>query len=156
LRAEGMALPEATASFIYVRVAELPAMAAVIAIGLPALAAVLVRSARGVAIATAALSIAAAALGLRRARLHSGFGTWRERIDRVRIPRRPFATAAAYAAVAQAETLLRQIVIAAAFGLPLSIGQSAAITALSIAGGLVPTVGSIGGIESGLVAGLMV
>jgi glycosyltransferase 2 family protein len=155
LRAEGIALPEATASFVYVRVAELPAMAAVIVLGLPALTTVIARSSRGIAVAAAALVIAASLMWLLRSRLQAHVATWRARIERVRIGRRAFAMAAAYASVAQAETLVRQIVIAAAFGLPLTLGQSAAVTALSIAGGLVPTVGSVGAIEGSLVAGLM-
>ena len=50
---------------------------------------------------------------------------------------------------------MRQIVVAAAFGLPLTVAQSATVTALGIAGGLVPTVGSVGPIEGSMVAGLM-
>src|SRR5262249_47191933 len=74
----------------------------------------------------------------------------------VRIPRGAFAIAIGYAALAQVETLVRQIVVAAAFGFPLTLQQSAAVTALSIAGGLVPTVGSVGAIDGSIVAGLMI
>jgi uncharacterized membrane protein YbhN (UPF0104 family) len=60
-----------------------------------------------------------------------------------------------YATLAQVETNARQIVVAAAFGLPLSIQQSATITAMTIVGGFVPTIGSIGAIDGSMVAGLM-
>src|SRR5205085_4934462 len=59
------------------------------------------------------------------------------------------------ATVAQVETVIRQIVVAAACGLPLTIQQSATVTAMSIVGGFVPTVGSIGAIDGSIVAGLV-
>jgi glycosyltransferase 2 family protein len=155
LRAEGLALPQAAAAFVYVRVAELPAMAAVVLLALPAVTAVLARSARGVAVATAAAAVALAAAWVGRRRLREQVAVLREKSAHVRISRTTFAGAVFYASLAQIETIVRQIVIAAACGLPLTISQSATVTALSIAGGLVPTVGSVGAIEGSLVAGLM-
>src|SRR5262249_28733177 len=68
----------------------------------------------------------------------------------------PIALAILFATLAQVETIARQIVVAAAFGLPLTIQQAAAVTVMGIAGGFVPTVGSVGAIDGGLVAGLMI
>ena len=155
LRAEGLGLPQAAAAFVYVRVAELPAMAAVVLLALPAITAVLARSAGRIAGAIAVAAVALAAAWTGRRRLRERVGALREKSAHVRIGRAAFGAAVFYASVAQIETIARQIVIAAAFGLPLTISQSATITALGIAGGLVPTIGSVGAIEGSLVAGLM-
>jgi uncharacterized membrane protein YbhN (UPF0104 family) len=155
LRAEGLGLPQAAAAFVYVRVAELPAMAAVVLLALPALTAALARSARGVAIAIAVAAVALAAVWLGRRRLREQVAGLRAKRAPVTISRAAFGGAVLYASLAQIETIVRQIVIAAAFALPLTISQSATVTALSIAGGLVPTIGSVGAIEGSMVAGLM-
>lgn len=155
LRAEGIGLPQAAAAFVYVRVAELPAMAVVVLLALPTITAVLARSARGVAVAIAVAAVALAAAWLGRRRLRERVAVLREKRANVTISRAVFGGAVCYASLAQVETIVRQIVIAAAFGLPLTIAQSATVTALSIAGGLVPTIGSVGAIEGSLVAGLM-
>jgi uncharacterized membrane protein YbhN (UPF0104 family) len=150
LRAEGIGLPQAAAAFVYVRVAELPAMGAVVLLALPAIGAALTRSRRGVAVA---IALVAAWVGRRR--FSHQIAVLREKSAQVRIGRAAFAAAVCYASLAQIETIVRQIAIAAAFGLPLTISQSATVAALSIAGGLVPTIGSVGAIEGSLVAGLM-
>jgi glycosyltransferase 2 family protein len=155
LRAEGVGLPQAAASFVYVRAAELPAIAAVIALALPAVGAAVARSARGVELALAVAAVGIAGVWLGRARLRAHAAAFREKTASVRIGGGAFAAAVGYASLAQVETIVRQIVVAAAFGLPLTVAQSATVTALGIAGGLVPTVGSVGAIEGSLVAGLM-
>lgn len=155
LRAEGLGLPQAAAAFVYVRVAELPAMGAVVLLALPAIGAALTGSRRGVAVAIALLLAALVAGWVGRRRFGDQIAVLREKSAPVRISRAAFGAAAFYAALAQSETLVRQIAIAAAFGLPLTISQSATVTALTIAGGLVPTIGSVGAIEGSLVAGLM-
>ena len=155
LRAEGLGLPQAAAAFVYVRVAELPAMAAVVLLALPAITAALARSSRGVAVAIAAAAVLLAAAWLGRRRLREQVAVLRAKSAPVTISRAAFGGAVFYASLAQIETIVRQIVIAAAFGLPLTISQSATVTALSIAGGLVPTIGSVGAIEGSMVAGLM-
>ena len=155
LRAEGLGLPQAAAAFVYVRVAELPAMAAVALLALPAITAALARSARGVAVAIAVAAVALAAAWLGGRRLREQVAVLRARSAPLTISRAAFGGAVFYASLAQIETIVRQIVMAAAFALPLTISQSATVTALSIAGGLVPTIGSLGAIEGSMVAGLM-
>ena len=152
---EGLGLPQAAAAFVYVRVAELPAMAAVALLALPAITAALARSARGVAVAIAVAAVALAAAWLGRRRLREQVAVLRARSAPLTISRAAFGGAVFYASLAQIETIVRQIVMAAAFALPLTISQSATVTALSIAGGLVPTIGSLGAIEGSMVAGLM-
>src|SRR5262249_6063003 len=155
LRAEGIGLAQAAASFVYVRVAEFPAMAAVVLLALPTLGTMAVRSSRGIAIAIAIIIVALATASAARHRLRAHLAALRERSAGVRIGGSAAASAVAYASLAQLETIVRQIAVAAAFGVPLTITQSAAVTALTIAGGLVPTVGSVGAIEGSMVAGLM-
>jgi uncharacterized membrane protein YbhN (UPF0104 family) len=156
LRSDGVALPQATAALAYMRAAELPALAAVVGLSLPQIATMADRSARTLATAAGLTAIIAMVGYLNRRRLRSRLTTLWEHTAHVRIAGRPMAVAIALAALAQAETILRQIVVAAAFGLPLTLRQSATVTALSIAGGLMPTVGSLGAIEGGLITGLMV
>src|SRR5262249_48380438 len=77
------------------------------------------------------------------------------RISHLRIDRGSASLAVFYATLAQVETIARQIVVAAAFGVPITVQQSAMITAMTIVGGFVPTVGSVGAIDGAMVAGLL-
>jgi uncharacterized membrane protein YbhN (UPF0104 family) len=155
LRADGVPLPQAAASFAYVRLAELPPLALVVGISTPAVARVASRSTTGAAITGVILVVIAALLWWNRHRLRERVAALWVRSEHLRLDRRSFALAVAYATLAQIETIARQIVVAAAFGVPLTIQQSATVTAMTIVGGFVPTVGSIGAIDGSMVAGLM-
>jgi len=155
LRAEGVPLAQATASFAYVRLAEVPPLALVVALSAPAVAAVARRNGTTLAITTATVAIVAAVGWLARNRLRAQAASLWERTAHLRIDRASAALAIFYATLAQVETIARQMVVAAAFGVPLTIQQSATITAMTIVGGFVPTVGSIGAIDGSMVAGLM-
>jgi len=155
LRADGVPLPQAAASFAYVRLAELPPLALVVGISTPAVARVASRSTSGAAVTGVILLAIAALLWWNRDRLRERVATLWVRSEHLRLDRRSFALAVAYATLAQLETIARQIVVASAFGMPLTIQQSATVTAMTIAGGFVPTVGSIGAIDGSMVAGLM-
>src|SRR5712671_251504 len=69
LRAHGVPLAQATASFAYVRLAELPPLALVVLLSTPAVARVVSRSTTAAAIAAVAVAIAAAVAVWQRARL---------------------------------------------------------------------------------------
>jgi glycosyltransferase 2 family protein len=155
LRAEGVPLAQATASFAYVRLAEVPPLALVVALSAPAVATLAGRSKPALAAGAAAAALALAALWWARDRLHARAASIWARTAHLRIDRTAAALAVFYATLAQMETIARQIVVAAAFGVPLTIEQSATITAMTIVGGFVPTVGSIGAIDGSMVAGLM-
>jgi glycosyltransferase 2 family protein len=156
LRAEGVGLPQATASFVYVRAAELPAIVAAVLLALPVLGGAIARSSRQIELAIGALLVVGFALWIARRRASAALIAFRERTAHVRISAGAFAIAIAYATLAQAETLVRQIVVAAAFGFPLTVQQSATVTAMTIVGGFVPTVGSVGAIDGSMVAALMI
>src|SRR5262249_14266706 len=155
LRAEGVPLAQATASFAYVRLAEAPPIALVVALSAPAVAAIAERSSTTLAVAAACLGVAAAAVWLASNRLRTQLASLRGRIPHLRIDRGSASLAVFYATLAQVETIARQIVVAAAFGVPITVQQSAMITAMTIVGGFVPTVGSVGAIDGAMVAGLL-
>lgn len=155
LRAEGVPLAQATASFAYVRLAELPPLALVVALSTPAVAALAARSHTALTITAAVLAVGLVTVWMARRRLGERVREIWVRIEHLRIDRASAGLAVFYATLAQVETVARQIVVAAAFGVPLTIQQSATVTAMTIVGGFVPTVGSIGAIDGSMVAGMM-
>jgi glycosyltransferase 2 family protein len=155
LRSEAMPLPEATATFVYVRAAEIPALAAVVLMALPRLGGAIARVSGRLEAEAIVVAVAAIGIGLGRRRIVGGLARLRAWHRRLRIAAPVWLSAIAYATLAQLETLVRQIVIAAAFGVPLTLTQSAAVTALGVVGGLVPTVGGVGTIDGGIVAALL-
>jgi len=155
LRAHGVPLPRATASFAYVRLAELPPLALLVVLTTPVVAQLASRSVTAVGVTALLLAVIAAIAWVARERLREHLRSLWTRTEQLRVDRRALGLALFYATLAQVETNARQIVVAAAFGLPLSIQQSAAITAMTIVGGFVPTIGSIGAIDGSMVAGLM-
>ena len=155
IRAEGVSLPQAAASFAYVRLAEVPPLAAVVALSTPFALTLASRSKTMALVALLVVAMCGVCVWVARRALGARVVEWLSRTRHVRIGWIPLAAAIGYATLAQAETIARQIVVAAAFGLPLSIAQSAAVTVMGIAGGFVPTFGSVGAIDGSLAAGLM-
>ena len=155
IRAEGVGLPQAAASFAYVRLAEIPPLAVVVAASTPFALTLASRSRTMALVALLVVALCGVCVWVARRALRARGVELLGRTRHVRIGWSPLAAAIGYATLAQVETIARQIVVAAAFGLPLSIAQSAAVTVMGIAGGFVPTVGSIGAIDGSLVAGLM-
>ena len=155
LRAHGVPLPQATASFAYVRLAEVPPLALLVLVATPVVAHLASRSATAVTMTAIAVAVATAIGWAYRERVRGHLQALWTRTEHLRVDPRSLGLAVVYATLAQVETNARQIVVAAAFGLPLSIQQSATITTMTIVGGFVPTVGSIGAIDGSMVAGLM-
>jgi len=155
LRAEGVPLARATASFAYVRLSEVPPLAVVVALSTPAIASLVRRSHTALIVTGAAVVVGMAIAWLARHRLRAHVASIWTRTGHLRIGPAPAARAVCCATLAQVETIARQIVVAAAFGVPLTIQQSATITIMGIVGGFVPTVGSVGAIDGSMVAGLM-
>lgn len=155
LGVNGIPLGQATAAFAYVRLTELPSLACVVLLSMTAFAAVAGRSSRALAGVAAVTTLAAVGGWLARRHLAARLADLRVRTAHLTIDRRSAATAVFYAALTQAETIARQIAVAAAFGVPLTIQQSAAILGLTIVGGMAPTIGSLGAIEGTLIGGLM-
>jgi len=121
----------------------------------PVVAQLASQSVSAVSVAALLLAVAAAIVWITRERLREHLRALWARTEHLRVDRGALGLAVFYATLAQVETNARQSVVAAAFGLPLSIQQSATITAMTIVGGFVPTIGSIGAIDGSMVAGLM-
>jgi glycosyltransferase 2 family protein len=155
LRAEGVPFAQATASFAYVRLAEVPPIVVTVLLSGQVIAAAASRSTTTLAVTTAVLGVAVAAAILNRRRLAGHVASLWARTAHLRIDHMSAGLAVFYATLAQVESLARQMMAAAACGFPLSVQQSAAVTTLAILGGFVPTVGSVGAIEGGMVAALM-
>lgn len=155
LRAEGVPLAQATAAFAYVRLAEVPPLALVAMLSTTAIASTARRSPTTLAITAAVVTVLAVAAWTQRGRARAMVADLWRRTAHLRINRASMGLAILYAATAQVESIVRQAVVATAFGLPLTLAQSAAITAMSIVSGFVPTVGSIGAIDGTMVAGFM-
>jgi glycosyltransferase 2 family protein len=155
LGADGVPLVPATASFAYVRLAEVPPLAAIVLLSTPVALTLATRSRAVMVAAIAAVAAVAALVWLKRSIVRARVRDLWQRTQHIRIGWAAMGAAIGYASLAQIETIARQIVIAAAFGLPLTAQQAAAVTVMGIAGGFVPTVGSVGAIDGSLVAGLM-
>src|SRR5438034_1287691 len=125
LRAEGVPLARATASFAYVRLSEVPPLAVVVALSTPAIASLVRRSHTALIVTGAAVVVGMAIAWLARHRLRAHVASIWTRTGHLRIGPAPAARAVCCATLAQVETIARQIVVAAAFGVPLTIQQSA-------------------------------
>jgi len=132
-----------------------PPLAVVVALSTPAIASLVRRSHTALIVTGAAVVVGMAIAWLARHRLRAHVASIWTRTGHLRIGPAPAARAVCCATLAQVETIARQIVVAAAFGVPLTIQQSATITIMGIVGGFVPTVGSVGAIDGSMVAGLM-
>jgi uncharacterized membrane protein YbhN (UPF0104 family) len=155
LRAEGVPLPQATASFAYVRLSEIAPLAVLVGLSTPTALRAIARSNLLIAAAGMAIVVGLAALWTSRGSLRGRLVDLWQRTEHIRITRAAMLAAVFYATLAQIETVARLIIVAAAFGATLTVQQASTVTVMSIVGGFVPTVGSIGAIDGSLVAGLM-
>ena len=153
-RAGGASLANAAVALVCGRLAEVPAILVLVAAGLPAVGAALIRWRPGggtgaiVVVAAVGLVVLWRPAAARIARLRERFGV-------VAPPAVAVAAGTAWATLSWLETAVRLMVVSAALGVRLTVPQGAALTVFSILGGLVPTVGSLGAIEGSLMAGLL-
>jgi uncharacterized membrane protein YbhN (UPF0104 family) len=155
LRADGLPVSRGTAAFAYVRLAEAPPIALLVVAATPSIAGAVSRSTTMRIAALVTMAVVAWLVWSRRGSLKERFAALWRQAQTFWIGSGTAALAVGYATLAQVETIARLMVVAAAFGVRLTIAQAVTITVLTIAGGLVPTVGSIGAIDGSLVAGLM-
>jgi len=155
LRAEGVPLAQATASFAYVRLSEIAPLAVLVGLSFPAALRAIARSSALIAGACVTIVVGLAVVWTSRGSLRGRLVDLWLRTEHIRITRAAMFAAVFYATVAQIETVARLIIVAAAFGMTLTVQQAATVTVMSIVGGFVPTIGSIGAIDGSLVAGLM-
>jgi uncharacterized membrane protein YbhN (UPF0104 family) len=81
-------------------------------------------------------------------------GGWRERLALDEISGSVFARGVAYSSLLWLQDYLRLICAMLAFNVTLAPTEVAALSILAMLGGLVPTLGGLGAVEGGLVAGL--
>lgn len=77
------------------------------------------------------------------------------RLESIRIAPTAVVVSALLTVVVWGIDVLRLRAVAAAFHAPISMPQAVALATITILGGLVPTIGGLGAIEGGLVAGLV-
>lgn len=160
-------LSRATAAAVYERVSEVPAFALMVGAALVVFGRQPIDLARRLRLSTtdargiaslALLAVAAAALlwiGRR-----AGSRAWRrlrERADveSVAIDRRTLAASAGWSIAVWTLDVTRLWLIAGIFQARLSLAQAAALSAITIVAGLAPTIGGLGVVEGGLIAGLL-
>jgi len=98
---------------------------------------------------------ALAARGFRRSRAGEGAAGWRERLALDRVSARVLAEGVGFSVLLWLQDVLRLMCAARAFGVTLGPAKAATLAILTMIGGLVPTIGGLGAIEGGLVAGLI-
>jgi uncharacterized membrane protein YbhN (UPF0104 family) len=152
-RSAGAPFADATVTLVYGRLAEVPAIVALVLLGLPAIGSAASRS-RAAIVALAAGAAALLVVVAIRSR-HSLLVHWRTRLRLTAVPFSLLAVGTAWATASWIETAVRLMIVSAALGVRLSIAQGAALTVFSIVGGFVPTIGSLGAIEGSLMAGLL-
>jgi hypothetical protein len=152
---EGPSAPDAvtgTASVVYDRLSEVPAVA-----GLAVAAALSFSGSHGpiaAAIATSLFAVAVVGVGLTWNRWIPS--RWASRLGGARLAPSALLVPMAWSVPIWGLEVLRLKAAAAAFGVSVETSQAAALAALTVATGWVPTVGGLGAIEGGLVGGLMV
>jgi uncharacterized membrane protein YbhN (UPF0104 family) len=150
----GASLSDATMIFLWVRLVEIPAIVGMVLLAMPLVGPV--ASTRSLAVTAGALGATAlTAYALRRGRAGRWFAVNLAEAARVRIPASAIGRACLWAGASWVETVLRLMVVSAAVGVRLSFAQGCALAVLTILGGLAPTIGSLGGIEGSLMAGLL-
>ncbi len=111
---------------------------------------------------TAAMAIAAfvlflaAGVGLRALRQTDNLlGGWRQRLELDRLRFSVFAAGVGFSTLVWVQDVLRLTCSALAFGVVLSPTQMAMLSVVTMLSGMVPTVGGIGPVEGGLIAGFV-
>jgi uncharacterized membrane protein YbhN (UPF0104 family) len=147
----------ATVSAVYDRLSEVPPVAGLMLCSIPALISVGVQVHDPLLAMPIAAGVAAVGYLAYRRFLHerTWWKSWRERVSAGALDRGTAALAVGWSSIVWVQDVIRLMTVAAAFGVTLTVSQACVLAVLTIVGGVVPTVGGLGAIEGGLVAGLM-
>ena len=147
---------EATAAALWDRVSELPCIA-LLAVASGWAIRGMTPAWRAAAITAAAgLGIALAAFIWRQIRGRGSAGArWVKLLALDRVTPRVFAIGVACSVALWLQDVVRLTIVARAFGVSVTPQGAALLSILTVVGGLAPTVGGLGAVEGGLVAGLM-
>ncbi len=152
-----VALPVAAVASVYDRLSEVPPVAVLVLAAVPTLVVAGARLRLGwvsVAVVTAAVTVAVFGC-VRFVRRRPSWPGWRGQIAWGGVANGTMATAVGLSSIVWLQDVVRLMIVAAAFGVPLTVSQGATLSVLTIAGGMLPTMGGVGAIEGGLVAGLV-
>ena len=147
---------EATTAAVWDRVSELPCMAVLAVASAWAIRGMTPAWRAAALVLAAALGIALAAVGWRQLHGRGPAGTrWTKLLAFDRVTARVFAIGVAWSVALWLQDVVRLAVVARAFGVSLTAEGVALLSILTVVGGFAPTVGGVGAVEGGLVAGLM-
>lgn len=150
IRSRGRAsLKAATASILYDRGSELPALAVLVLLAVPT-----IQPAPTTIVIAAALVVGVATAPIRRV-VTARIRTWHFALIGVHVERRVVAAAIASSMLFWFQDAARMMLVAAAFRTALTPSQAATLTVIRLATGVVPLPGGIGVVEGGLIAGLL-
>lgn len=148
-------LPMATLAVLCDRVSDGPVVVLMALLALPAIGPLLAARWRiGIIVAGVALVLVAVVGGWFRHQLRSVVTAWRRQLTGLRVSRAAIGLVATYSFIVWFEDVLRLMAVATACGIWLTMPQAAALSTLILLGGFAPTVGGLGVVEGGLVAGL--
>lgn len=147
---------QATVSAVWDRLSQVPAILILSATAVVALRHLAVSWRQLAAFGAAVAALAAVGFGISRLRRSdSRLGGWRERLALDQASLKVFAAASGLSGLIFLQDVLRISCAALAFGVSLSIPQVALLSLVSLLGSLAPSIGGLGPVEGGLVAGLM-
>jgi hypothetical protein len=147
---------QVTIASIWDRLSEVPPILVLAAMSLVAIRQEASTWRAGSVVVGVALALAGASLAVRALR-RSGvtLAGWRERLALDRISGRVYAAGVGYSMLLWLQDFGRLACAGLAFGVRLSPTRVATLSMLAMLGGLIPTVGGVGAVEGGLVAGLV-
>ena len=145
-------LPQAVASIVFDRISEIPAVAVLALIAFVALGRIAPTWLLLAAAGTAGLVLFARGAARR---IWSAITSRWAAVDLVAVKPSALAAASCLSGAIWILDVARLRAASAAFHAPIGAAQAAALSAITIVGGLVPTIGGLGAIEGGLVAGLI-
>jgi len=140
----------ATASIVYDRLSEVPAITIVALLALANL-----RSSSTVVIAVLAAAAMALAAGPVRRALLSRISRWHDTLVGIPLERSTIATIIGLSIVVWSFDLTRTTLVAAAFGVTLNPSKVATLAGFRLLSGLIPITGGVGVVEGGLIGGLV-
>jgi len=145
-------MPVATASIVYDRLSEVPAITVLAILSLANL-----RSSAGVEVVIAVLGTATAALAfgpVRRA-IVSRISRWHDTLVGIPLQRSTILTIIGLSMVVWSFDLTRTTLVAKAFGVTLTPSKVATLAGFRLLSGLIPIPGGVGVVEGGLIGGLV-
>jgi uncharacterized membrane protein YbhN (UPF0104 family) len=147
---------QATVSAVWDRLSQIPAIAILVVLAVLAIKDLVSNGRQLAALGGVILALVAAGILIRRLRRSERVeGGWREHLAFNRANLRVFAVAVGLSGLVFLQDVLRISCAALAFGVSLPPTKVAVLSIVALLGGLAPSIGGLGPVEGGLVAGLV-